>query len=431
MTTKLKTTWAENDTGHVTEHNQISTRLKNVYEYGASGLYAQTTGSVSAGSSSLVVADGSSFAVGQGIFIKGAGASGTDFVTTISVINGSTLTLAANASTDVSSVLAQHDDTAAINAALAAAYNAGGGVVYLPKTGSDGYYRCNGAYNARTNSILTIPARNVFPGWYCTLGCINVILEGETRGYYKYDFSVWGGCIIDCSDAPHGGGTRPAFYAPEPYVLCTNNQLHLSYVHASVKELSILLPSDPSMDGLMFSNIGEADIERVSIISKPVSIYNWYEAAEPTHGTVGVYLPQRLNNTRVYVGPGCFIDGFDTGVVFSEHTIFMSPYITHCKTGLFAGSSDRPGWGCVELEQCATALRFGTAAAYVNLNLNLEMWETAGRYYTKTSENDIVDASNVGRGIIAYLNHSVPSETKPAASVTGCTNLVLTNLYGA
>src|ERR1035438_7987983 len=115
--------------------------------YNASGSATKTTGTISASSNSLVVASNASFAVGQGILVFGAGASGANLVTSISFVNGTTVILAATASTGVTGAVVQHDDTVAINAAIADAMNNGGGRVWFPLTGCDGRYRCNGPFN--------------------------------------------------------------------------------------------------------------------------------------------------------------------------------------------------------------------------------------------------------------------------------------------
>ncbi|MCC6235497.1 MAG: hypothetical protein IT580_22865 [Verrucomicrobiales bacterium] len=62
-----------------------------------------TTGSITTGTNSLVVASATGFSQGQTITVQGAGAGGIDLVTTISSIAGTTFTLADNASTSVTS----------------------------------------------------------------------------------------------------------------------------------------------------------------------------------------------------------------------------------------------------------------------------------------------------------------------------------------
>ena len=91
--------------------------------YKASGSTTTTTGSITSGTATLTVASASSWKVGQGIRIAGAGAAGAALTTTISAISGTTFTLATNASTTVSSAAIGHDDTVAVQAALDAGPN--------------------------------------------------------------------------------------------------------------------------------------------------------------------------------------------------------------------------------------------------------------------------------------------------------------------
>lgn len=103
--------------------------------YYASGSGVTTTGSITTGTNSLTVASASSFAINQGIAIPGAGtggSGGTELVTTITNIVGTTLTLAANATSTVSSVVIYHDDTAALSAAITAAVAATNAELYIP-----------------------------------------------------------------------------------------------------------------------------------------------------------------------------------------------------------------------------------------------------------------------------------------------------------
>jgi hypothetical protein len=87
----------------------------------ASGSSQSTTGSITAGQTTLTVASAIDFKVGQGISVAGAGASGGLLVSQIVAISGTTFTLAAAAGTTVSNATVNHDDTAAIQAALNAA----------------------------------------------------------------------------------------------------------------------------------------------------------------------------------------------------------------------------------------------------------------------------------------------------------------------
>lgn len=73
------------------------------FEYTEPTIRAITTGSITSGQATLTVASTATWAANQGIRVAGAGAAGADLVTTVSSIAGSVLTLAANASTTVTS----------------------------------------------------------------------------------------------------------------------------------------------------------------------------------------------------------------------------------------------------------------------------------------------------------------------------------------
>ncbi len=92
----------------------------NVKDYNASGDGdTTTTGSITSGLKLLTVASASTFAVGQGISVAGAGAAGATLVTIVSNISGLVITLADAASTTVAGAVVSHDDTQAFLDAIA------------------------------------------------------------------------------------------------------------------------------------------------------------------------------------------------------------------------------------------------------------------------------------------------------------------------
>lgn len=80
---------------------------------------ATTTGGISSSSSSLSVGSATGWVVGEGIMIKGAGAASADLISYVTAISGTTFTLHDAAGTTVSGAVVNHDDTRAINTALA------------------------------------------------------------------------------------------------------------------------------------------------------------------------------------------------------------------------------------------------------------------------------------------------------------------------
>jgi hypothetical protein len=126
----------------------IPTRYFNlITDYNASPESALTTGSISATSTTLTIASASRWKTGQGILVAGAGVAGADLITSVVAISGTTFTLADAASTTVAGVRVQHDNTAALQAAVNAHLNVTvphgdylvAGSITLPTNISEGY----------------------------------------------------------------------------------------------------------------------------------------------------------------------------------------------------------------------------------------------------------------------------------------------------
>lgn len=93
--------------------------LDPIATYNAAGVKTTTTGTISSGANTLVVASATGWSIGMGIAVANAGAGGnTELITSVTVINGTTFTLAANAISTATGQTVNHDDTAAIQAAV-------------------------------------------------------------------------------------------------------------------------------------------------------------------------------------------------------------------------------------------------------------------------------------------------------------------------
>lgn len=83
----------------------------------ASGSDTTTTGGITGGADALVVASATSFSVGHGVTVAGAGTGGGDLATWITAIDGVTFTLHSKAVNTVVAAAVSHDDRAVIPAA--------------------------------------------------------------------------------------------------------------------------------------------------------------------------------------------------------------------------------------------------------------------------------------------------------------------------
>jgi HoxN/HupN/NixA family high-affinity nickel-transporter len=145
-----------------------------VTSYHAAGTIATTTGSIAASSNLLTVANAAGWSIGQGLDVAGAGSGGADLITSVTNISGTTFTLGANAISSVSNAIVNHDDTAALNAAIAS-----GRPVHLRK----------GNYNVTSQLTMSTPTSFVGDGVYSTI----IWNRGTTNDVLRIKYEIAAG----------------------------------------------------------------------------------------------------------------------------------------------------------------------------------------------------------------------------------------------
>ena len=162
------------------------------------GATVYTYGSITSGTGILNVISTAGWLTGQGIDVTGAGSAGADLITTVTVTSPTVLTLGVNAATTVTNAKINHDDTAAINAALTTTQN-----VQLP------------------------------PGQFNVTGTLNIA------------YPQW----VQCAGA--GVGTIPGFASPTPLggtIIWnrgkTNNVINISSQQAHLMDCGIMQAAD-------------------------------------------------------------------------------------------------------------------------------------------------------------------------------------------
>ncbi len=391
-----------------------------VVNYKGSGSATTTTGDIGAGSTSLVVANASTFAVGQGICIKGAGPAGTHHVTRIAAIARATITLTTAAAATVNDAVVQHDDTAAINAAIAACHAAGGGTVYLRA----GRYRVAAPLNRRTNSLITYP-QDI---GYSTTSTI-VRLIGEVRGRLNRACTsiATGGVTIDATDAPAGAGAYPAVISIAPYVQQPQQPTEdWNCIHAIFDRLLIVTASDSTLSGIMASNTLRLTCgDELAIICLADTEDGW---VAPTHDTVGLYCPQLQNNYDCGLGWAHIIN-FDVGLITGEHMEAQKVKINFCNTGVLVARTGLLTAGSFIIEMCPEYIRLADGTSIGALvDFRLETEDKSGEWYSLRASGGIVDPENLLRGRIAYAasRQNVGYIKLPKE---GATKVTITNLH--
>lgn len=377
---------------------QSVTNYANVRHFGASGSANTYTCSITSGSATLTCRTPTDFSsasggISQGIYIPGAGAAGAALVTTVTSVAGSKLTLAQAASRSATSVTVQHDDSAAINAAIAAVASSShlGGEVYFP----NGYYRCNAARNATTNSVLTFPARI-----YTSADTkIQITLRGESVSLAEYPLQQQG-VVIDGVQASQLAvtGRQPALFAPAAYSATGSSLTAFAGYGVHFENLMFVVGQSPKITGLQLHNVPAASLRNVAVM---VNSATRDDVNEPTTSTAaGIILPGVNNDTHVSADQ-IFIQGFYYGALASEHTRFENAHIRKNKIGLLLQQSNFPILGDLVIEQCGTVIQAETFAA-ADIKLRVERNDgAAGQWYGRQTY-DFPDPSHFVRGTISY-----------------------------
>lgn len=407
----------------------------NVKNYGAAGNGVMISDvSMTSGSPTLTSA-GSSFTsalIGRSICVANAGASNVPLVTTISAApSGTTLTLAANAGATVSSAVAHYgtDDTVGVQAAITAAYNAGGGVVGVPH----GIYFIGGAFFDPTtyNSQLYIPAISPSTG-----NPISIAIIGETAP-------------ID-NDGCCAGGPPPAtgsiLYSPR-----------LGTAPSGVLP-SLITPlgaGSSSNFSKMRLTIGNLILRSAHFNSSRISMVNarfttWFTAenlsvdtdatlaqlqATMPPGGIGVIMPS-LDNGALSSMRNCDIRGYQWGVEWGEHGDLDNTFVEYCQVGYAV-----PGFN-----GAYHALRGGRIGAYRTIHpisvqggggspgkIPLQIQQLAIEHETSgwyTAGSDIDDPGNVLYGNLTYnIVTGFVGQDNASFSKNGGTHLTCTALF--
>lgn len=391
VTDSIRGTWV--DTGDLWAPK---TGVANVLDFGASGSSQTATCSITSGQATLTCTTAADFRDGQGIYVPGAGAAGAPLVTTISSGGGTTsLTLATTASTTAASVTAQHDESAAVQAAIQAVYDEGGGVVYFPSTGVGGRYRVNGPLDATHHSILTLPQAPAgqAPRTIKLLGDVNERTSGNAPQYR--------GAVLDAYEraslSPGGLSSYASVISGKIYT-STSSLSNFNYVFFEAENLHVRLAPNSYIGGIQMHNVIGARLRNVQVT-------NGQEAGastitEPTHPeNIGLLLPGHNNHAQVSL-QGVSMWGMYTGIIASEHAHFIGDnYASYGKVCLEFEQGGHLNWGKMGCEIVTTHIkRTGGGLTILDLTLTAESDRSSGTWRQSTYEVD--DPSSILYGTL-------------------------------
>jgi hypothetical protein len=238
------------------------------------------------------------------------------------------------------------DDTAAIQAAINAAFANGGGVVYFPLPAPGQDYVIAGALQTSVNgtnpnSQLYIPLTR----FGIDAGC-HIELVGETRPNFMVN-QVSGG-INDVTNTVvlrstiTGGGTLPAVFGTPTYTGIFSNRNH---TYVTFRNLRIKTRTNTGsthfaglMSGINFARLASFCCDYVSVETTSTLAV----MAEPTNETYGIIFPEELNFAMLNVTTVRVL-GYKYGLVPGEHFTAQNIFIGWCKNGIYLKNPQQHG----------------------------------------------------------------------------------------
>jgi hypothetical protein len=383
--------------------------------YYASGSVTTTTtvGSTAAGTS-VVVSSASTWTVGEGIYIAGAGAGAANYVGTVTAISGANFTISPATSTIVAhGTLVQHDDTAAFQSAITA-LAASGGSISIPS----GYYRMN-APQQTVNGLSTILA---LPTIVESSGLnsnpfITVQLSGQQEPTVNLTTSPQGGVVLDTDENTGnfigGAGAGGTFTG----------------VYLSLKNLVVRTPQNPAIMAINANHVGGLHLENVIVdVAGEGSMYS----AVPTHSNgIGIVAPAPgSGNLSLFENLKIF--GYYTGIELFDHAYLHYAAFGFDKYAVLIGNgasgSHAIGGNYVDVEQCLYGISpYSTVGGSFNIT-NYDFEHDAGAFAVV---GDLYDPTNLLSGSLSYGGTIGAGGTPLNLAISGAVNVQLTTLSAA
>lgn len=268
------------------------------------------------------------------------------------------------------------DDTTAIQTALNDVGALGGGVVFIPR----GTYFVDGPFDATTNSVIKIPYNDP-----STQPPIAIEIRGEVGNTHYGTAAPVGGTRILCTKI--GTGTRPAVIAANAFSGAPSVP-DMNHVYVYIKNLSVDVPDNPTVDGIRLETAVGASIENVSVNSTGTT--------QPSNGTRAITTPQ-INDGTMNLCRNVTAYGFDRGFEVGEHFHGSWIFAVQCNIGVVFNGVNEGSTADIGIFWCPIAVWF---AGYHPTDIYLENERAVAGW--SIFVRDVHDASNYAHGIIRY-----------------------------
>ena len=340
-------------------------------DHDAAGSITTITGSIEAGQNQLTVSSLGDFKLNHGVRVAGAGSGGADLITKITGVAGLVFTLQDNASTTVSGATVYHDDTAAINAGMAAAI-ASGKPLYFPP----GKYLV-GQITGGTNSLV-IKGAGMRKSILKSRAASNAVLEVTSSSFHSILIENLG---IEGAGISSGANNHGIYVHNNGGLVFTVTIRNVEVRECGGKGIWLLENFSTLLDGISISDCGGNGIEMEGDNSG--ALLNCY-VHNMAAGKIGY---------RIYSGSPTLIgcNGVDTSSnadwgVFGKSTADgddVDAYARVIMIGCNVEDFTRDGVRC-------------KAGSYISHLSGTSFWAAAGHTTARAIKLDYVDTDTVG-----------------------------------
>ena len=383
--------------------------------FGASGSSNQYIGTISLSSpTTLTLTTTSDFQAGQSVFVAGAGAAGANLIAVVSSVGsgGQVLTLATPALTAVTNHVVQHDDSVSLQTAIDAAFNAGGGTIFIPA----GFYRLNGPLTDY-NSIIKLP---FVPNNASGTG-IGITLFAMNQPFAGLIGEPVTGAIFQTDVV--GVNTDSSMIAAAAWI--PNSPTQTSALTVYIEGLTFQTYLNPQISALDLGMCGNTILKNITIDTGSDG-----NPPQPTHGTFGIRTPQTTTGISANQFDLLYVGGYGVGIRFSEE--FRSSWfiVGRCGVGMINEAGNfHQAYAVGQISECPRLLEIASRMA-LDMNLDLQTSPNSGDWFFTPPGNDIYDPGNFATGLMKYQKVQSGTGNNLLGSFTGFQHCSVMNMGG-
>ena len=384
------------------------------------------------GATSVTLTNASSYLQGQGLLLFGCGAAGANALETISAVSGNTLTITpgiANASGCASGSAAQHDDTAAFQAAINLVTPIQSAKILVP----DGYYQINPPTLASSSggfgSGFIVPCVPYYTSgtsnWnpQATLEITGLASAPQTQSYLATAVQPsLAGAIIKTSIAP---GHASSLFGT---AVCSASLDGFTNVKAILNNLTFRTYPDPALSVINFQSAESVGVSGVNFDTGDTGA-----TTDPSGNTGGAFLGPLTNNGALNTISNVQVIGYFNGFNVAEHTTIEHARFDNVEYPIGIGSNTSNAYAFMgrdisfDGDPHGIVALTGLGSTVMNVDISMLNIEHQVSPAWAANSDECSDTTNLLHGNISL---DVATSVEPFAPVlVGCTGILWSDAH--